>query len=42
MSDQDEKSELLGDDYDADLYCIDCGQILDRRDEKCFSCGAFQ
>lgn len=24
------------------LYCMDCGQMLDRKDERCFSCGAYQ
>jgi len=24
------------------LYCVDCGQLLDRQDERCFTCGAYQ
>lgn len=42
MSDDQDNKELLGEEYDEPLYCIDCGQILDRNDAKCLSCGAFQ
>lgn len=29
-------------DTDMTLYCIECGQLLDRNDDRCFTCGEYQ
>jgi ribosomal protein L40E len=35
-----EKDDQNG--YEDDLYCIECGAMLDRRDERCYRCGEYQ
>lgn len=42
MSSDMEDPDLLGGEYDGDLYCIECGALLSRQDRKCDRCGAFQ
>lgn len=28
--------------YEDELYCVECGALLDRRDERCYRCGSYQ